>query len=64
MTGEDFAREVMRVRPQIPVILCTGYDELITAEKTREIGISGFVLKPFTLREGANLVRRILDERE
>ncbi len=64
MTGEDFAKAVMRVRPQIPVILCTGYDELMTEGKVREIGISGFVLKPFTLREGAHLVRRILDERE
>ncbi len=63
MTGEDLAKEMMRIRPDIPIILCTGYSDLITAEKARDVGIQGFILKPFTLREGAELVRSVLDRK-
>ncbi len=63
MTGEDLAKEIIRIRPDIPVILSTGYSELITEERAKEIGIDGFVLKPFSMHEGANLVRRVLDRK-
>jgi CheY-like chemotaxis protein len=62
MTGEDLGRELMRIRPDIPVILCTGYSDLISSEKAIAMGFQGFIMKPFTLRESAELVRRVLDE--
>jgi PAS domain S-box-containing protein len=63
MTGEDLGRELMRIRPDISIILCTGYSDLISWEKAMAMGFCGFILKPFTLRESAELVRRILDQR-
>ncbi len=63
MTGEDLGKEIIRLRPDIPVILCTGYADFISWEKVKEMGFHGFIMKPFTVREGAELVRRILDEK-
>jgi DNA-binding NtrC family response regulator len=63
MTGEDLGKELMRIRPDIPVILCTGYSDLISSEKATAMGFRGFIMKPFTVREGAELVRRVLDQR-
>ena len=62
MTGEDLGKEMMRIRPDIPVILCTGYSDLIASEKAMAMGFRGFIMKPFTVREGAELVRRVLDQ--
>jgi len=62
MTGEDLGKEVMRLRPDIPVILCTGYSEMISSEKATALGFRGFIVKPFTIREGAVFVRRVLDQ--
>ena len=64
MTGEDLGKEVMRIRPDIPVILCTGYSDLISSEKATAMGFRGYIMKPFTVREGAELVRRVLDQKE
>ena len=63
MTGEDLGKELMRVRPDIPVILCTGYSDLISSEKAAAMGFRCFIMKPFTVREGAELVRRALDQK-
>jgi PAS domain S-box-containing protein len=63
MTGEDLGRETMRIRPGIPVILCTGYSDLISSEKATAMGFQGFIMKPFTVGEGAELVRRVLDHK-
>ena len=63
MTGEDLGKELMRIRPGIPVILCTGYSDLISSEDAKALGFQGFIMKPFTVREGAELVRRVLDQK-
>jgi len=63
MTGEDLGKEVMRIRPDVPVILCTGYSDLISSEKAIAMGFRGFIMKPFTFREGAELLRRVLDQK-
>jgi two-component system cell cycle sensor histidine kinase/response regulator CckA len=62
MTGEDLGKILMNIRPDIPVILCSGYSDMIDAEKAMAMGFQGFIMKPFTVREGAELVRRILDQ--
>ncbi len=62
MTGEALGRKFMELRPDIPLILCTGYNDLITPEKSLKEGFRGFIMKPFTLREGAELIRRVLDQ--
>ncbi|MGD8971217.1 MAG: CHASE2 domain-containing protein, partial [Desulfobacterales bacterium] len=61
MTGDTLSRELLKIRPDIPVILCTGYSEKIDAVEARQIGIRAFVLKPLTLGQLAQTVREVLD---
>ncbi len=60
MTGAELARKIMSMRPDIPVVLCSGYSETINEEKARELGVSAFVMKPFTSRDIAELVSKAL----
>jgi FixJ family two-component response regulator len=62
MTGDRLARELIEVRRDIPVILCTGFSHEMTEEKARKMGIKGFLMKPFVLHDLANNVRKVLDE--
>jgi PAS domain S-box-containing protein len=62
MTGEKFAIELMAIRPDIPIILCTGYNEMISAEKAKALGIKEFVMKPIIMREMARTIRKVLDK--
>jgi PAS domain S-box-containing protein len=61
LTGTDLAREMMRIRPDIPIILCTGFSEMITEEKVKDMGIREFVMKPLAWRELAISIRGALD---
>jgi PAS domain S-box-containing protein len=61
MTGADLAKELMRIRPDIPIILCTGFSEVISAEEAKTLGIREFVMKPFATREIAEIARHVLD---
>jgi two-component system cell cycle sensor histidine kinase/response regulator CckA len=61
MTGETLAKELIRIRPDIPVILCTGFSALITEERAKEMGIREFIMKPLVMSEMARVVRRTLD---
>ena len=61
LTGVDLAIELLKARATIPIILCTGQSDTISPEKTKEIGIRGFLMKPLSNRELAQAVRRALD---
>lgn len=61
MTGDQLARKLMAIKPDIPVILCTGYNETITEEKALAMGIDKFVMKPIVKDELANIIRTVLD---
>ena len=61
MSGEAFARELLSIREDIPVILCTGYSERISQERAHDLGIKEFILKPIVMRELALKVRSALD---
>jgi len=62
MTGLELVREIKRLRPDIPVILYTGFSEEITPDKAAEAGISALLMKPLTASEMAKTVRRVLDK--
>jgi CheY-like chemotaxis protein len=64
MTGKDLALELLQIRPDLPIILCTGFSELITEEEARRLGIREFLMKPLSLRTFANVVRTVLDSRK
>jgi CheY-like chemotaxis protein len=62
MTGVDMAREMLTTRPDLPIILCTGYSSLISEEKIKAWGIKGLALKPLTKKIIADLIRQVLDQ--
>jgi PAS domain S-box-containing protein len=61
MNGEELARRMLTQRPDLPVILCTGYSEHFSEADAKALGIKGFVLKPLVMADLARLVRRVLD---
>ena len=61
MTGAVLAQKLKEIRPDIPVILCTGYSETISQEKAESMGIDGFVMKPLSKTELGETIRRMLD---
>ena len=62
LTGAQLASEMIQIRPGIPVILCTGYSEVLKPEEARRIGIREYLYKPVNTRELAKIIRRALDE--
>ena len=63
MTGYDLAQKIMNIRPDIPIILCTGYSETVSEEQANALGIKAFVMKPLNWNNIAKTVRRVLDNR-
>ena len=61
ITGEDLALEISKLRPELPVILMTGFSEMIDAEKAKRLGIKGFLMKPVVLKNLASLIRKLLE---
>ncbi|MGD9006830.1 MAG: ATP-binding protein [Desulfobacteraceae bacterium] len=61
MTGEGLAKEILRIRPNKPIILCTGFSHQMDQEKALAMGIRAFVMKPFVLQEVAGTIRNVLD---
>ena len=61
MTGDELARELLTIRPDVPVIVCTGYSERISDEKIKAIGIRRLAMKPIVIRDIAKIIREVLD---
>jgi signal transduction histidine kinase/ActR/RegA family two-component response regulator len=61
MTGDQLARKMIDIKPKIPVILCTGFNEAITEEKALSIGIDRFIMKPIVKDKLASTIRSVLD---
>ncbi len=62
MTGMEVAAELSRIRPGIPIILCTGFGREIDEREMREAGINCVIVKPTTQQNFARTVRRVLDK--
>jgi len=61
MTGDKLAKELMSIRPDIPIILCTGFSEKMDEKKAMHMGIRAFVMKPIVMGQIANTIREVLD---
>ena len=64
ITGKQLAKELMSIRPDIPIILCTGFNDDIDAERAKSIGIKEFIMKPIDRKNMAVIIRNILDKKE
>ena len=60
MTGADLSRRMIQIRPDIPIILCTGFSSIISEEGAKSIGIKGFAYKPVTKEKFSKLIRKVL----
>lgn len=61
MTGADLARRMIQIRPDIPIILCTGYSSIISEEEAKLIGIQEFAFKPLSMKDLSVLIRKVLE---
>jgi len=62
MTGDRLTAEVLKIRPHMPVIICTGYSERMSAEKAKGLGLCKYLEKPIDLRNLASALREVLDD--
>lgn len=60
LTGDQMVKMIFALRPDIPVILCTGFSESIGEERARDLGVKAFVMKPLVLEELARVVHAAL----
>ena len=63
MTGIELAEELINIRPNIPIIICTGFSEKITKENAKDKGIRAYIMKPLLKIELAKVVRQVLDQK-
>jgi PAS domain S-box-containing protein len=63
MSGDQLAAELIKMRKDIPILLCTGHSDTIDEKKAKEIGIKGFAMKPLDKSKLARGVRSALDDR-
>jgi len=63
MPGNKLSVELTKIRPDIPVLLCTGFSETMSEEKAASLGIKGFLLKPIIMKDLAQKVREVLDKK-
>jgi PAS domain S-box-containing protein len=63
MSGESLARELLRLRPNLPIIQCTGFSHTMSADKAKAMGIKEYLLKPVGRHELGAVVQRVLRER-
>jgi len=62
ITGEELVTEILTIRTDMPIIMCTGYSPLVDSDRASEAGIQAFTMKPLTEKEMAVTIRKVLDE--
>ena len=62
ITGDKLAKEILSIRPDMPIILCSGFSEKIDAEKALALGIRKYIEKPLNMPDFVVAVRKLLDE--
>ena len=64
MNGDELAKKMITLRPDIPIIICTGYNPKIDEITAKNIGLRGFIFKPLTFQKLATTVRNVLDSQK
>jgi two-component system cell cycle sensor histidine kinase/response regulator CckA len=60
LTGLELAEELLSLRPGLPIILVTGFSELVTPEKAKKAGIQDYIMKPLSISELTNAISKAL----
>ena len=60
MTGMEFGREILKIRPDIPIILCTGFSDAVSYDRLRDVGIGDFIMKPILKHDLVASISRLL----
>ncbi len=62
LTGDRLAIKLKEIRKDIPVILCTGYHQSISREQAEDLGIEGFIMKPYKIEKLVGMIRQLIDK--
>jgi CheY-like chemotaxis protein len=62
MTGDILAKEILKIRYNIPIIICTGFSKMMSPEKASKMGIKDFLMKPLTMSDLSKSIRTVLDQ--
>jgi len=62
MTGDILSAELRKIRSDIPILLCTGYGEIMSNERAASVGINGFLMKPIVIKKFSQKIREVLDK--
>jgi CheY-like chemotaxis protein len=60
LTGIQVAQELLQIRGDIPIILCTGFSETVNADQARALGVREFLMKPYSIRKMAEVIQRAM----
>ena len=63
MYGDKLVKEILNIRPEMPIIICTGFSYKISEESAMEIGCKAFAMKPLNIEDFAVIIREVLDEK-
>ncbi len=61
LPGDKLAEKLHHIRPDIPILICTGFSDILTEEKALDLGIQGLMLKPIITKDFALKIRKLLD---
>lgn len=64
LRGDELAKQLLAIRPDLPIILCTGFSELMNETLAKKMGIGEFIMKPYTKQKLAKAVRNLLGRRD
>ena len=62
MSGGQLTAEIHRIRPDIPIIICTGNSDKVSAYRDGKNGVCKLLMKPIGVQELARAVREVLDD--
>ncbi len=63
MPGDKLSAKLTKIRPDIPVLLCTGFSEAMSEDKAASLGINGFLFKPIVMKDLSQKIREVLDKK-
>ncbi len=63
MPGDKLSTELIKIRPGIPILLCTGFSETMSEENAASLGIKGYLIKPVVMKDLSRKIREVLDKK-